>query len=216
MTTNPWFLNQNPIVSWADVQLSIPKIPQALLMEVLENYRQKESTLLWVVVHFHYAPDQGWRTTVPTQHSDRASVRFMQPIGFPNQDVVLELCVRAPFDAFFSAVDSAGEVPGVFHGVLSKTDQAAPELAIRLRLDPQTAIIVPAATLVEIEEGIVIDKGEELVKAKEAYKAAVELGQKLFLEDPYSVPAGVLYSSLAKQGYYWNNRNWRFEQVAHS
>lgn len=216
MTTNPWFLNQNPIVSWTDVQLSIPRIPQALLTEVLETYRQKESPLQWLV-RFHYAPDQGWCTTVPTQHSDRAAVRWFQPIGFPNQDVVLELCLRAPFEAFFSAVDSAGEVPGVFHGVLGKTDQATPELAIRLRLDPQAAIIVPAATLVEIEEGVVIDKGEELVKAEEAYKAAVELGQKLFLEDPYSVPAGVLYSSLAKQGYYWNNRNWRFERVvAHS
>ena len=125
----PQFLkNRNPVLA-QEVELSLPRIPQQMIQEVLEEYRQKEAPLL-AVYQFCYSPERGWYVNIPRQERGPAVVRFQQAIGLPAQDVVLELFARGPIAAFFTKVDSVGEEPGLFHAILGRTDQDVPELVV--------------------------------------------------------------------------------------
>lgn len=125
------------------LSFKLPRIPEALLLEVLADARSEIERE--VIYQFRFDPAEGWTVTRPAQEQSRVRVGYRAETA----GVVLDLHSHNRMSAFFSGTDDRDEQGGRFYAVIGRLDRPRPELVLRLGLYGHWLANVPARTLFE-------------------------------------------------------------------
>lgn len=127
------------------VQLKRPRIPGAILQELLADARQDLDREFMYLVRFDPASGR-YVIDRPAQQASAVHVGYAASAG---SNVLLEIHSHNRMAAFFSPTDDRDEQGGRYYAVMGRLDQARPQLALRVGMYGHWAFNVPSELLFE-------------------------------------------------------------------
>ncbi len=130
------------------IQLKRPRIPGALLQELLADARQDLDREFMYLVRLDPASGR-YVIDRPAQQANAVHVGYAASAG---SDVLLEIHSHNRMAAFFSPTDDRDEQGGRYYAVMGRLDQARPQLALRAGMYGHWAFNLPGELLFERTE----------------------------------------------------------------